>query len=95
MDKEGNTSTLKYTLPAILGPNEWNLLTAGRMEPILEMPAILEAQKFNTVIWSFIAGTVLYILIRLITRKKAARLFHPFVKKLMPIFSMKSAIDQY
>ncbi len=82
VDKEGNTSTLKYTLPAILGPNEGNLLTAGRMEPILEMPAILEAQKFNTVIWSFFAGTVLYLLIRLITRKKTAQLFHPFVKKI-------------
>ncbi|MES0857874.1 c-type cytochrome biogenesis protein CcsB, partial [Geobacillus sp. G4] len=67
---------------AILGPNEWNLLTAGRMEPILEMPAFIEAEKINTVIWSFITGTVLYLLIRLITRKKTAQLFHPFVKKI-------------
>jgi cytochrome c-type biogenesis protein CcsB len=82
IDKEGQTSTIVYELPALVGPNDWNLLTESKMEPLAELPANFNAARANTVIWSFIAGTILYILVRLITRKRISQMIQPLVAKI-------------
>ena len=50
------------------------------MEPLIEVPAIVNAKKLNTVIWSLGAGIILYGLLRLILRKRLAAVFQPIVK---------------
>ncbi len=82
VDKEGNEKIANYTMPPITGPNEGVLLTEGRMEPLFEMPPYINATKLNTLLWSLLAGTILYIAIRLITRKKVGELFQPFVQNM-------------
>lgn len=82
IDKNGQTAVQEYHLPALVGPNGWQLQTEGRMEPFAELPPILNAKKVNTVLWSFIAGTVLYLLIRLIARKRIGEILHPLTKKM-------------
>lgn len=81
-NKKGEIREQVYQLPAIVGPNEWNLLTPSEMEPFLEMPSYINASRMNTVIWSFISGTFIYGIIRLFTRRRLAKIIQPLVKKI-------------
>lgn len=82
IDKTGAKKEAVYTMPALVGPNEWEMAkeSAGRMEPLAEMPAIINAKKLNTVIWSLFGGALLYALLRLILRKRVAAALQPLVK---------------
>lgn len=82
IDKDGETQQFEYTIPPVLGPHEGNLLTANKMEPLVELPAFIDSQKANTVLWSFLVGAILYVLIRLITRRPVGQLFQPLVKNM-------------
>lgn len=81
-DRGGQETTVEYTMPAISGPNEGNLKENGKFEPLVEMPAIINAKKLNTVIWSLSAGLLLYGLLRLILRKRIASALQPLVQKI-------------
>ncbi|MCM2590607.1 c-type cytochrome biogenesis protein CcsB [Rossellomorea marisflavi] len=80
INQEEKEAVAQYTLPALVGPNEGELQTKGVMEPLAEMPALINAKKLNTVIWSFLSGAVLYLLLRLILRKRIAAKMQPMVK---------------
>jgi cytochrome c-type biogenesis protein CcsB len=82
IDKGGNESELIYSMPAITGPNEGKLLTKDAFSPVVEMPAIINAKKLNTVIWSLAAGVILYALLRLIFRKRIAAVLQPLAKNI-------------
>ncbi|WP_062104772.1 c-type cytochrome biogenesis protein CcsB [Bacillus niameyensis] len=81
VNKEGKESVATYHLPAIVGPHEGVKISETGFEPLVSMPAIVNAQKLNTVIWSLLVGTVLYLLVRLIVRKRISTLLKPLVKK--------------
>jgi cytochrome c-type biogenesis protein CcsB len=80
VDKTGEVKELSYQLPALVGPHEGEMLTEGRFQPIVEMPAIINAKKLNTVIWTLISGTILYWLLRLVFRKRISQLARPLVR---------------
>ncbi|MDR4936452.1 c-type cytochrome biogenesis protein CcsB [Rossellomorea marisflavi] len=80
INQEEKEALAQYTLPALVGPNEGELQTKGVMEPLVEMPALINAKKLNTVIWSILSGAVLYLLLRLILRKRIAAKMQPMVK---------------
>nr|WP_155891525.1 c-type cytochrome biogenesis protein CcsB [Heyndrickxia acidiproducens] len=86
VDKSGTANTgasaLVYHLPALAGPHEGELATAGRMEPLFYVPAYINAVKLNTVIWSVLSGLILYVLIRLIARKRIGALLKPLTKNM-------------
>ncbi|NYE04855.1 cytochrome c-type biogenesis protein CcsB [Bacillus niacini] len=82
VDKNDQAVTMEYTMPAITGPHEGELLTKGKFEPLVEMPALINAKKMNSVIWSFIGGFILYGLIRLILRKRISAALQPLVKNI-------------
>ncbi|MFB6465957.1 c-type cytochrome biogenesis protein CcsB [Cytobacillus sp. Hz8] len=82
VDKNNNQATLEYTMPALVGPHEGELKTAGHFEPLFEVPAYINAKKLTTVIWSLATGLILYVLIRLISRKRIGALLQPLVKKI-------------
>ncbi|MEQ2528188.1 c-type cytochrome biogenesis protein CcsB [Bacillaceae bacterium CLA-AA-H227] len=82
IDKNDAAATLEYSMPALVGPHEWELVNKGDFEPLVEVPAIINAKKLNTVIWSLGAGLVLYILIRLIIRKRIGALLQPLTKNI-------------
>lgn len=81
INKEGQQAEQVYHLPALVGPNEGKLITTNKLEPFVEMPAIINAAKLNTVIWSLFVGTILYIVLRLILRKRVSAALQPVVKK--------------
>src|SRR5699024_6302055 len=80
--------TAKYHLPAIAGPQDGVLLTLDKMEPWFNTPGWMQGtgagKKFNTLIWSFIAGSIIYIMVRLILRKMVGAAIQPFLKKVNP-----------
>ncbi|MFD1849700.1 c-type cytochrome biogenesis protein CcsB [Oceanobacillus bengalensis] len=79
-----NVATSEYNLPAITSPKDGTLITEGVMEPLFETPTWMQgadaAKKFNTVIWSFLTGTILYGLVRLIIRKRVGAKLQPLLK---------------
>lgn len=82
VNKEGKEVMEIYRMPSLVGPNEGELLTNGMFEPLIEMPAIVNAKRLNTVIWSFGAGVVLYLLLRIIFRKRVSAIFQPLTKNI-------------
>ena len=74
----------EYHLPPIAAPNNGVLLTEGVMEPWFETPAWMQGadagRKFNTVIWSVISGTVIYLLTILILRKRVGAALQPLLR---------------
>ncbi|MCH1624794.1 c-type cytochrome biogenesis protein CcsB [Fredinandcohnia quinoae] len=81
IDKNDKTVEMVYHLPALVTPNEGELLTKDRFASSVELPPILSARKTNSVIWSILAGTILYGLLRLILRKRISAALQPLVKK--------------
>jgi cytochrome c-type biogenesis protein CcsB len=82
IDKSDQQVKIEYNMPALTGPHKGELLTEGKFEPLVELPAIINAKKMNTVIWSFIVGSILYALIRLILRRRIGAAIQPLVKKI-------------
>ncbi|WP_437177515.1 c-type cytochrome biogenesis protein CcsB [Heyndrickxia camelliae] len=86
VDKDGveqvGKQGLTFDLPAIVGPHEGKLQNQDQFKPLFNVPALINAVKLNTVIWSAITGLVLYILIRLIGRKRIGAMLQPLVKNI-------------
>ncbi|MGM0846011.1 MAG: c-type cytochrome biogenesis protein CcsB [Bacillota bacterium] len=80
VNQAGQEAVEEFKMPALVVPNQGELLTADRMESSVEMPAIVNALKLNTVLWSFIIGTVIYWLLRLLLRKKISLWIQKYVK---------------
>jgi len=78
-EKDAETE-ITYNMPPVFGMNEYVQLTEGTMTPWVETPAVVNASKLTTVFWSFVFGTILYWIIRLVARKRIAAIFKPFVK---------------
>ncbi|WP_047152056.1 c-type cytochrome biogenesis protein CcsB [Aneurinibacillus tyrosinisolvens] len=77
---------VKYDMPAIVGPKGGQLTTTDKMKPLFEAPGFMRgkeaARKFNTMIWSVIGGTVLYVALRLATRRRLAAPLGKWVREL-------------
>ncbi|GAE35865.1 c-type cytochrome biogenesis protein CcsB [Halalkalibacter akibai] len=89
VNENGLEAEMVYNLPALVGPNEGQLITEDRMSPIFNAPAIIVANDLNTVIWSLFSGLVLYWLLRLILRKRIGGAIQPILKGVSP-----QAIDE-
>lgn len=77
---------IEYRMPAILGSSDGVLVSETGSEALIEVPSfitdVLDVSKINTCLWSFILGTILYIITRLITRKRFAAILQPFTKNI-------------
>ncbi|MDP4105820.1 MAG: c-type cytochrome biogenesis protein CcsB, partial [Bacillota bacterium] len=82
IDKTKAQAQVEYTMPALVGPHEGELITKDKFKPLFSVPAIINAKKMNTVVWSFFAGLLVYSLIRLVLRKRIAAALQPFVKNI-------------
>ncbi len=47
IDKNEQQVEMKYNLPALVGPHEGKLLTENKLEPVVEVPAIVNAKKIK------------------------------------------------
>ena len=81
ISKDEKEQTIVYNMPPLFGMNESEAITEGAMEPFVETPPIVNAKKLTTVVWSLIFGTIIYIALRLILRKRVAAVLQPLAKK--------------
>ncbi len=90
---ESKVEVATYKLPAITVPKNSEVVqvvdattykTLEQHNGMLELPASIDAQKLNTIIWSFLVGTVLYLLIRLLTKRNMISLLKPVTVKVNP-----------
>ncbi|MBP3950536.1 c-type cytochrome biogenesis protein CcsB [Bacillus suaedae] len=89
VDETGAEAEIVYNVPALIGPNEGQLLTEDRLTPLLSAPAMVRADDLNTVIWSLLSGIILYWVLRLVLRKRIGAVIQPIVKGVNP-----QAIDE-
>ncbi|MCM3763056.1 c-type cytochrome biogenesis protein CcsB [Alkalihalobacillus oceani] len=80
---------LEYDLPAIAGPYEGEFASdQNRFGPIIETPSWMNGveapRKFNTLLWSIFSGSLLYLTLRLILRKRVSSAIQPIVKNVSP-----------
>ncbi|KYG35928.1 c-type cytochrome biogenesis protein CcsB [Priestia endophytica] len=80
VDKHGEKAEAVYHLPALVGPNEHELVTGGKLSPFVEVPALINAAKLNTCIWSIIGGLILYVVLRLVLRRRLGEALKPLVR---------------
>ncbi|MCM3003960.1 c-type cytochrome biogenesis protein CcsB [Priestia koreensis] len=80
VDKTGKAAQAVYHLPAVVGPHSGELVTKGHFEPFFYLPAVINASKLNTFLWSLVIGALLYLLLRLILRKRIGKALQPLVK---------------
>jgi len=86
--QDNKTLTTEYRMPAIAGPYEGKLLTKEKLQPWIETPSWFHGKdsgrKFNTVIWSAATGAAMYVLTRLIARRRVGALLQPLMKRTKP-----------
>src|SRR5699024_3916990 len=79
-----NVLTMKYHLPAIAGPEDGQLVTEGVMNAWFDTPSWFQgaeaSRKLNTLIWSILTGTILYLITRLLFRKRVGAAIQPALK---------------
>lgn len=82
------TVQVTYVLPAIVAPAQSTIVDEGVMKPLFEAPAWMQgkdaARKFNTMIWSVLAGLALYGILRLVLRKRLAAALKPSLDDIDP-----------
>lgn len=87
-EENNRMRTVTYTMPALAGPKDGVLLTDNVMEPWFDTPGWMRGvdapRKFNTIVWSFITGAILYLLARLVLRKRVGAAIQPLLKKSNP-----------
>lgn len=81
ISKDETEHNIEYTMPALFGMNESVAITEGALDPLIEMPPLVNAKKLTTVVWSILIGSVIYLLLRLILRKRLATVLQPLTKK--------------
>lgn len=81
ISKDETEHNIEYTMPALFGMNESVAITEGALDPLVEMPPLVNAKKLTTVVWSILIGSVIYLLLRLILRKRLATVLQPLTKK--------------
>ncbi|HLQ95901.1 MAG TPA: c-type cytochrome biogenesis protein CcsB [Pseudogracilibacillus sp.] len=83
-----NGEEMSFHMPALTGPAEGTIKDADKMKPFFDTPDWMEGaeapRKLNTLIWSFMTGSILYVIIRLFTRKRIAAKVQPLLKKINP-----------
>jgi cytochrome c-type biogenesis protein CcsB len=84
VNERNEEAELVYDMPAIVGPSDGLKLTEDVFGPLFDAPSWMNGaeapRKFNTVIWSFLIGLVLYTLLRMILRKRIGAAIQPLLQ---------------
>ncbi|WP_153732823.1 c-type cytochrome biogenesis protein CcsB [Sporosarcina obsidiansis] len=83
-NKEQQVEQVTYTMPVIIVNQGATLVNGEHSVGLMEITNSIDAKKTNTIIWSLLVGTGLYMIIRMISRKKLIQLLKPFTKKVNP-----------
>ncbi|MEN1969122.1 c-type cytochrome biogenesis protein CcsB [Lentibacillus sp. N15] len=86
--EQGNETTADYHMPAIVGPYDSKLVTQDVMKPWFQAPSWMKGadagRKFNSVIWSVFVALIIYVIFRLVFRKRVGAAIQPLLRKISP-----------
>jgi cytochrome c-type biogenesis protein CcsB len=86
-DKNERMITVTYELPAIVSPDD-SEVNSNNPSSLFETPSWMDgknaAKNLNSLLWSFVAGSLLYILITMLCRKRIAAYIQPKLKHIDP-----------
>lgn len=86
-DKQGQNQIAEYHLPSLVNfegavpvehAGENNYEEAEHFHSGVNLPPLIDSQKLNTVIWSFLLGLIVYGIVRLILRKRIIATLKPW-----------------
>src|SRR5690606_23608474 len=84
IDHKEQSVNVMYKMPTITVPKESIVVadvTDTLSNGLLELPPSIDAPKLNTILWSFLIGSLLYVLIRLVTRRTVSGLLKPLTNR--------------
>ncbi|WP_152654651.1 c-type cytochrome biogenesis protein CcsB [Oceanobacillus sp. CFH 90083] len=88
VERNGQQIMAEYHLPPIAEPQDSTLLSENVMTPWFAAPDWMHGdeagRKLNTVIWSFFAGTIIYGITMLISRKRIGKRLQPLLQGVKP-----------
>src|SRR5690606_38598606 len=82
IDRNGQEAEIVYELPALVGPNQGEIVAGSEFGPLFSVPAVIDAGKLNTLMLSLIVGLILYILLRLTFKQRIAAKIQPVFKNI-------------
>lgn len=82
IDRRGEMSLVTYNMPAIFAPEGYTVISGKEIIPLFELPPWVKASQLNTLTWSILTGLILYVIIRLLTRKRLAALIQPYLQRM-------------
>lgn len=84
----GQWQEITYHLPPIAGPQDGEALSPERMAPLIKTPGWMQGvdapRKFNTLVWSFLSGLTLYLVLLAIFRRRLASIIQPWLSDIKP-----------
>ncbi|EON72715.1 c-type cytochrome biogenesis protein CcsB [Lysinibacillus sphaericus] len=80
---QGKEEKVVYTMMPLI-VNKGTVTENGESIGFLKITNAVDAKKLNSIVWAFIVGTILYSIIRLITRKPITVLLKPLTNRVQP-----------
>ncbi len=84
LNEWGQEQTVEYTMPGIFSPYEGSKINDSGFGPFFETPGWMKGanagNKLNTVTWSILGGSILYLLFRIIARKRLSQVMQRWLE---------------
>ena len=82
-NSQGQQEKATYSMMPLI-VNKGAVIKNGEGIGIVEITNKVDAKKLNSIVWAFIVGTILYGVIRLITRKSISSILKPWTSRVQP-----------
>ncbi len=82
-NSQGQPEKATYSMMPLI-VNKGAVTKNGEGIGIVEITNKIDAKKLNSIVWAFIVGTILYGVIRLITRKSISAVLKPWTSRVQP-----------
>lgn len=80
---QGQSEKVIYSMKPLI-VNKGAVTETGDAVGFIQMTNKIDAKKFNSIVWAFMIGTILYAAIRLVTRKSVSAILKPWTSRVQP-----------
>jgi len=82
-NSQGKEETADYTMMPLI-VNDAALTTDGEQIGVLQITNKIDAKKLNSIVWAFLVGTILYVVLILMARRPLIVLLKPLTNRVQP-----------
>ncbi|MCE4042686.1 c-type cytochrome biogenesis protein CcsB [Lysinibacillus fusiformis] len=80
---QGQSEKVVYSMKPLI-VNKGAVTENGEAVGLIEITNKIDAKKSNSIVWAFMMGTLLYVAIRLVTRKSVSAILKPWTSRVQP-----------